>query len=334
MRNSKLNLVMALCTFLGLIGFSAGALAAGGPGDSTPVHVFACDFYHPQDCTVNMPPPTTPFVPTVQAPANGTCQPPAPNSPINPAFKGQWDQGQALAPNFWGPTYTVAFNEQYTEGSTGFSESGPANPGQGMRLVQYFDKGRMELTHPASGIITSGLLANELISGQLQLGDNTFQQRAPANVPIAGDPENAGPTYAGLGTRGAALFAPAMPQIPTERNLGVLVETRVAADGTVTTKQPLAAQGAMAIAVYDDTTKHNVPQAFADYRNKVSLQTIGYAKSEPFLTTVKVAGQQRQVMVQVFERRVLTYTADNSPAFQVEMGNIGVHYYRWRYCGA
>lgn len=39
-------------------------------------------------------------------------------------------------------------------------------------------------------------------------------------------------------------------------------------------------------------------------------------------------------MVQVFERCVLTYTADNPPAFQVEMGNIGVHYYRWRYCGA
>jgi hypothetical protein len=38
------------------------------------------------------------------------------------------------------------------------------------------------------------------------------------------------------------------------------------------------------------------------------------------------------VMVQVFERRVLTYTADNPPAFQVEMGNIGQHYYQWRYC--
>jgi len=35
--------------------------------------------------------------------------------------------------------------------------------------------------------------------------------------------------------------------------------------------------------------------------------------------------------VQVFERRVLTYTASNDSAFQVEMGNIGQHYYQWRY---
>ena len=47
---------------------------------------------------------------------------------------------------------------------------------------------------------------------------------------------------------------------------------------------------------------------------------------------MKVAGQQRTVLIQVFERRVLTYTAANQPAFQVEMGNIGQHYYRWRYC--
>lgn len=42
----------------------------------------------------------------------------------------------------------------------------------------------------------------------------------------------------------------------------------------------------------------------------------------------------RRVMVQVDERRILTYIADTPPASQVEMGNIGVHYYRWHYCGA
>ena len=78
-------------------------------------------------------------------------------------------------------------------------------------------------------------------------------------------------------------------------------------------------------------TKHNVPAAFATYRAKVGLGVIGYAKSEPFVTTVKVAGVQRQVVVQVFERRVLTYNAANSDAFKVEMGNIGQHYHRWRY---
>ena len=39
----------------------------------------------------------------------------------------------------------------------------------------------------------------------------------------------------------------------------------------------------------------------------------------------------KDVLVQAFERRVLTFTPTNSPAFQVEMGNVGQHYYRWRY---
>jgi hypothetical protein len=37
------------------------------------------------------------------------------------------------------------------------------------------------------------------------------------------------------------------------------------------------------------------------------------------------------VLVQPFERRVLTYTPSNAPAWRVEMGNIGRHYYEWRY---
>jgi len=39
----------------------------------------------------------------------------------------------------------------------------------------------------------------------------------------------------------------------------------------------------------------------------------------------------RQVLVQVFERRVLTYTPANPSGWQVEAGNVGQHYYTWRY---
>jgi hypothetical protein len=302
-----------------------------GPYTATPASA-ACDFYHPQDCTVSTVPPGTPVAPTIppagtiQPVGGGACSmPPAPGSPINGAFQQQWQQGESFAPNFWGPTYTAGFNEPYKEGSTGFSESGPTNPGQGMRLVQYFDKGRMELTHPASGQITNGLLANELITGQLQLGDSTFEQRAPANIPIAGDPDNVGPTYAMLGTKGKGLFEAAPQQT------GNYAQAVVSPTGDISVSSA-GRTDAATFAVYDDATKHNVPKAFADYRTKVGLLTIGYARSEPFMTTVKVAGTQRQVMVQVFERRVLTYTPTNPAAFQVEMGNIGQHYYRWRYC--
>jgi hypothetical protein len=279
----------------------------------------ACDIgaYELQQIVVQ---PTATAAPTATATAtattgNAACTPLAPGSPFaNPAFQTQWQQGEALVPNFWGPPDTPGLMESYVEA-----------PGGGQRLVQYFDKGRMELTDPAGGV-TNGLLANELITGLLQTGNSAFQQRAAANIPIAGDPDNPGPTYAGLGTTAASLLNAAPAQT------GILVSSTVAANGTITPGASTAGSGPTALATYDAATQHNVPTAFADYRNKVGLLTVGLAKSEPFLTTVKVAGAQKQVMVQVFERRVLTYTADNQPAFQVEMGNIGQHYYQWRYC--
>jgi len=36
-------------------------------------------------------------------------------------------------------------------------------------------------------------------------------------------------------------------------------------------------------------------------------------------------------LVQAFERRVLTYTPGNPTGFVVEAGNVGAHYYQWRY---
>ena len=36
-------------------------------------------------------------------------------------------------------------------------------------------------------------------------------------------------------------------------------------------------------------------------------------------------------MIQAYERRVLTYVPTNDTGFQVEMGNIGQHYFDWRY---
>ena len=233
----------------------------------------------------------------------------------SPAFQTQWVAGEAITTNFWGPLTTS------DGGRREYYKDAPA----GQRLVQYFDKGRMELTNPGGGIVTNGLLATELITGQLQVGDGTFQSRAAAAIPIAGDADNAGPTYAALGTVAATLLN------ATPVQTGNMVTISVAVNGTVTPGSATAGSGPTALTVYDSVTQHNVPQAFATYRDKVGLLMIGYAKSEPFLTTVKVAGQQKQVMVQVFERRVLTYTADNPDAFKVEMGNIGQHYDQWRY---
>jgi uncharacterized protein YkwD len=44
-----------------------------------------------------------------------------------------------------------------------------------------------------------------------------------------------------------------------------------------------------------------------------------------------VGGVERDLLVQLFERRVLTYNPANATQWQVEMGNIGQHYFKWRY---
>lgn len=230
----------------------------------------------------------------------------------DPAFESQWRAGEAIAPNFWGPlsTATAAIREAYREA-----------PG-GQRLVQYFDKGRMELT---DGTVTNGLLAKEIITGKIQTGNASFEDRPSPAIPIAGDPDNPGPMYAALGGKASGLLLAAPARI------GTLVTATIATDGTIAMGGPTMSSGPTAISTYDDATTHNVPQVFARYRDKAGMAAIGLALSEPFLTTVKVGGVAKTVLVQPFERRVLTYTADNPPPFQVEMGNIGQHYLRWRY---
>ncbi|MGA7672435.1 MAG: peptidase S8, partial [Nitrolancea sp.] len=59
----------------------------------------------------------------------------------------------------------------------------------------------------------------------------------------------------------------------------------------------------------------------------------GYPITEAYWAKVKVAGTVKDVLVQCFERRCLTYTPSNPTGWQVEMGNIGRHYYLWRYGG-
>ncbi|HET6313961.1 MAG TPA: hypothetical protein VFH60_09005, partial [Chloroflexia bacterium] len=48
---------------------------------------------------------------------------------------------------------------------------------------------------------------------------------------------------------------------------------------------------------------------------------------------VLVAGAPARVMLQLFERRTLTYNPANPPQWQVEMANVGRAYYDWRYGG-
>ena len=81
--------------------------------------------------------------------------------------------GQAVRSWIWGPeAFTPGIIEEYVEGS--LSDGTP-----GHRLVQYHDKSRMEITNPSADknsiwYVTNGLLATELTSGQMQVGNNSF----------------------------------------------------------------------------------------------------------------------------------------------------------------
>ncbi len=249
------------------------------------------------------------------------------------AFETQWQRDEARLPNYWGPLSTVhaGLLEPYKEGTSGVicppatAQACPAILALGRRTVQYFDKGRMEQTVPRAPV-TNGLLATELVQGKVQTGDNTFEDRTPPSIPIAGDLDNTTPTYAQLATTAASLLAPA-----AQRN-GGFVTVFINEQGKVEDGGGFAGISMTPrIAGYDAPTRHNVLGVFADYRDTAGFLTIGNAISEPFRTNVKVGGQGRTVLVQVFERRVLTFTNSNPDPFKVEMGNIGLHYFQWRY---
>jgi hypothetical protein len=231
----------------------------------------------------------------------------------------------------WGPRALMARSEGYLQAEGG------------LRQVQYFDKARMEVSDPAGDrgsrwFVTSGLLAAELVSGRMQIGDSEFVQREAAAIPVAGDEnDQQAPTYASF-TQAATQSAPDRTGADPDQALG--------RDGSVSayTGQRYAV---LRLAHYIPETGHNIPRAFWEYLNASgqiivgdSLQndrlidwtaTVGYPLSEPYWTTISVGGQQRDVLVQIFQRRVLTYTPSNTPEWRVEMGNVGRHYYRWRY---
>jgi hypothetical protein len=253
----------------------------------------------------------------------------------DPAFERLWqrtgvpiERGAADYSWVWGPEpFTPLLMEAYAQG--------PA----GRRAVQYFDKARMELNNPgaephAPWYVTNGLLVNELITGQVQTGANEFIPLAPASIAIVGDPGNEFPTYASL----SRIYNTPAGRAFGDHVTGVFMR----ADGL-----PQYADDA-ATEIVRLERGFGIPRAFWDYVNRSGtifrggrlvpdqpifdwLFTLGYPTTDAYWARVAVGGVERDVMFQAFERRVLTYTPSNPRPFQVEMGNVGRHYYQWRY---
>lgn len=194
----------------------------------------------------------------------------------------------------WGPTpISAVVREPYAE-----------SPG-GMREVQYFPKSRMEITFPDAPIsawyVTNGLLPIELMTGRVQAGD--FQRlNFPATMLLTPD-------------RGTATFEeyvndPATYVIAEQNNYGVIR----AFMEFMNQRGPVTDGGMVYEAqVYDP------------------LFVFGLPVTQPFWVKTRVGGVERYVLFQVYERRVLTYNPANPDPWKVEMGNVGQHYYDWRY---
>jgi len=230
----------------------------------------------------------------------------------DPRFASVWNMDERRVPNFWGPLRLA---------SDGIQE--PYNGGT--RLVQYFDKGRMELTN---GQVTFGLLATQMVTGDIQQGDQSSRHLAPSLTKIAGDADGLGPSYRTIADNRSPLLTPRDPKPGQE--ISLLFDT---SNTLIVSPNPASPGGPIANGAYDSATQHNVLAAFADYRLQAGMGTIGLAISEPFAAYFTVGGVERAIAVQVFERRVLTYTEGNPPDFRVEMGNIGQHFFNWVYNG-
>jgi hypothetical protein len=57
----------------------------------------------------------------------------------------------------------------------------------------------------------------------------------------------------------------------------------------------------------------------------------GFPIADAYWSYVAVGGVYTDVLIQCFERRCLTFTPSNPDGWRVEAGNVGQHYFRWRY---
>jgi hypothetical protein len=251
------------------------------------------------------------------------------------------NEGKVKRSYFWGPgPNTPGLLEAYAE----------APGGTGQRLVQYFDKSRMEINNPQANprdafFVTNGLLTVELISGRIQVGNNTFVNFHPACIPMSGDfGDTMAPTYAGF----ARVSSVESGNNPSTNRVGQPVVQTIDRDGNVMTDTAKGADPKVQITAFFTETNHNVPRVFMDFLNQrgpiynngvVSdarlidplVFVTGYPISEPYWAKATIRGQVRDVLIQAFQRRALTYVPTNEAAFQVEMANIGQHYFDWRY---
>src|SRR5205823_2875488 len=147
--------------------------------------------------------------------------------------------------------------------------------------------------------VTSGLLTVELITGRLQTGNTAYVQRDPAQVPIAGDGDDANaPTYASF------LNASSTPlgAHPQPNRTGQVVTDVIGKDGKTWTDVGKGKYGGLRVTYFEPKTGHNVPEIFMNFLTQKGpvvaggatatrllfdpwVFTMGYPISDPYWAT-------------------------------------------------
>lgn len=236
----------------------------------------------------------------------------------SPAFEQLWLQSEPISLSLWGQTPLVWRIEPYAEAPNG------------RRLVQYFDRGRMELTVRAGStapVVSQGRLAWELTTGQIALGSDLFARQQPPAISIDGgatDPRV--PTYAS--------FSSLVSHRAPDRSNGEIVTDWLAADGSLQSAPPPTPAR---LSRYIALTGHNLPDVTIAFFNQFPLgplawiEVFGYPISEPVWAYYRHGQTASPSLIQVFERRILIYTPELPTDQRFTIANTGRHYYRWRY---
>ncbi len=294
------------------------------------------------------PPGEDSFTPPVVTPVPEPPPPPTdpilggPTGPVDPDSQlpaGIQNSPQSVQMMWWdldGPVYRSEVERSWLWGMDAWASGSEdyAEASDGTRDVYYFDKARVEVSDETAeldpDLLTTGLLVRDMISGMAQVGDSEFVDIGSATIPLAGDPkefnENA-PTYASL-----IDVATVDVDVAAVPSFGRGIVDTISLDGHISENASLgdlASYGS-----YFPGTGHNIAAVFEGYFTALPVawwEAVGLPITEPYWARVKVRGEGRWVLVQAFERRLLTFTPSNALEWQVEMGNVGRHYFTWRY---
>lgn len=242
-----------------------------------------------------------------------------PSAFADPAFSRYYSRSSGTEQQLlWGGGPLVSLVEPFT--------GAPGN----RRLVQYFERGRMEIADSSAstttGSISQGLLVREMATGYVQLGYDEFVQGEPAPIALFGsaaDTGDAALTYAD--------FKDAVAIEAGDRT-GELLDDWISPGGEISEETPPVD---ILAGSYEPVTGYTVPDVTASWlkTNPFGIEpgdALGLPISEPYWV-LSGKGDAGTSLIQLFERRVVVYTPDLPLAERFSLTSAGRHYYRWRY---